>query len=44
MSEFFDFTTPAMLNAPNGLPWTQVLATQPTNGTCDQTKEAGPTH
>jgi phospholipase C len=43
MSEFFDFSTPAMLNAPNGQPWTQVLATQPTNGTCDQTKEAGPT-
>ncbi len=43
MSEFFDFTTPAMLNAPNGQPWTQVLATQPTNGLCDQTKEAGPT-
>jgi len=43
MSEFFDFTTPALLNAPNGQPWTQVLATQPTNGVCDQTKEAGPT-
>ena len=43
MSEFFDFTTPAMLNAPNGQPWTQVLATQPTTGLCDQTKEAGPT-
>jgi phospholipase C len=43
MSEFFDFTTPAMLNAPNGQPWTQVLATQPTGGVCDQTKEAGPT-
>jgi phospholipase C len=44
MSEFFDFTTPAMMNAPNGQPWTQVLAMQPTTGTCDQTKEAGPTH
>jgi phospholipase C len=44
MSEFFDFTTPAMLNAPNGQPWTKVLAAQATNGTCDQTKEAGPTH
>jgi len=43
MSEFFDFTTPAMLNAPNGQPWAQVLASQPTNGLCDQTKEAGPT-
>ena len=44
MSEFFDFTTPAMMNAPNGQPWTQVLTTQPTTGVCDQTKEAGPTH
>ena len=44
MSEFFDFSTPALLNAPNGQPWTAVLAAQPTNGLCDQTKEAGPTH
>lgn len=44
MSEFFDFTTPAMLNAPNGQPWTQVLTTQPTTGVCDQKQEAGPTH
>jgi phospholipase C len=44
MSEFFDFTAPAMLNAPNGKPWTQVLPAQPTNGVCDQTKEVGPTH
>ena len=43
MGEFFNFTNPAMLNAPNGQPWTQVLAAQPTNGVCDQTKEAGPT-
>ena len=43
MSEFFDFSTPALLNAPNGKPWTQVLNSQPTNGVCDQTKEAGPT-
>jgi len=42
MSEFFDFTTPALLNAPNNLPWTQVLLPQPTSGLCDQTKEAGP--
>ena len=42
MSEFFDFSTPALLNAPNGQPWTTVLAAQPTNGLCDQTKEAGP--
>jgi phospholipase C len=43
MSEFFDFTTPAMLNAPNGQLWTQVLTTQPTTGTCDPKQEAGPT-
>ena len=43
MSEFFDFNSPASLNAPNGQPWTQVLAAQPTSGVCDQTKEAGPT-
>ncbi len=43
MSEFFDFSTPAMLNAPNGQPWTQVLAPEPSTGTCDPTKEAGPT-
>jgi phospholipase C len=42
MSEFFD-STPALLNAPNGKPWSQVLNSQPTSGTCDQTKEAGPT-
>ena len=43
MSEFFDFSTPALLNAPNGKPWSQVLNSQPTTGICDQTKEAGPT-
>jgi hypothetical protein len=42
MSEFFDFSNPALLNAPNGQPWTQVLAGQPTNGVCDKTKEGGP--
>lgn len=42
MNEFFDFSTPALLLAPNGLSWTQVLNPQPTNGVCDQTKEAGP--
>jgi len=44
MSEFFDFTTPALLNAPNGKPWSQVLTAQPTSGVCDLTKEVGPTH
>jgi phospholipase C len=43
MTEFFDFSTPNLLNAPNGGPWTQFLPTQPTSGVCDQTKEAGPT-
>lgn len=43
MSEFFNFTAPALLNAPNGKPWTQVLNPQTTTGLCDQTKEAGPT-
>lgn len=42
MNEFFDFTTPALLNAPNGQPWTQVLNSQTTTGVCDQTKEVGP--
>jgi phospholipase C len=41
MSEFFDFTTPAMLNAPNGQPWNTVLNPQVTTGTCDQTLESG---
>ena len=39
MSEFFDFTTPALLNAPDGRPWVQVLNAQPTTGVCDMTKE-----
>jgi phospholipase C len=43
MSEFFDFSTPALLQAPNGQAWPQFLPLQPTNAVCDQTKEAGPT-
>lgn len=43
MSEFFDFSAPNLLNAPNGTPWTQFLPAQPTGGVCDKTKEAGPT-
>jgi len=43
MSEFFDFSTPALQNAPNGKPWTQFLISQTPNGVCDQTKEAGQT-
>jgi len=42
MSEFFD-STPALSQAPGGQPWVQFLGAQPTNGVCDQTKEAGPT-
>lgn len=43
MSEFFDFSsTPQLLNAPNGEPWTKVLTTQTTAGVCDRTKESGP--
>ncbi len=43
MSEFFDFSNPALLNGPGGTSWTQVLNSQTTSGVCDQTKEAGPT-
>lgn len=43
MSEFFDFSTPALLQAPGGQAWTQFLSSQPTNGVCDQSKEYGPT-
>jgi phospholipase C len=44
MSEFFDFTTstPPSLTGPNNTPWTQVLISKPTGGTCDPTKESGP--
>jgi Phospholipase C len=43
MSEFFDFSTPALLNGPGGKPWSQILNPPATGGVCDQTKEAGPT-
>lgn len=43
MSEFFDFSTPALLNGPGGVPWSQVLTPPSTSGVCDKTKEAGPT-
>lgn len=42
MSEFFDFSTPALLKGPGNVPWSNILNSQPTTGTCDQTKEAGP--
>jgi len=43
MSEFFDFTNPALTTAPGGVAWPNFLSSQPTNGVCDETKEAGPT-
>ncbi len=45
MSEFFDFTNPSLLTAPDGKPWTQsaYLTSQSTSGVCQQSKEAGPT-
>lgn len=42
LSEFFDFSNANVLKAPDGSGWTQYLKSQPTNGLCDQTKEAGP--
>lgn len=45
MSDFFDFSAPALLNPPNstggGAAWITFLPTQPTTGVCDKTKEAG---
>ncbi len=45
MSDFFDFSTPALLSPPNstggGSAWVNFLPTQPTTGLCDKTKEAG---
>jgi phospholipase C len=43
MTEFFDFSNPALLSAPGGANWADVLPQQPTGGTCDKTTEAGPT-
>jgi phospholipase C len=43
MSEFFDFTTPALREGPGGVPWSQVLSSQTMSGVCDPTKDAGPT-
>lgn len=43
MNEFFDFSTPVLLNAPGGGAWTQFLNQQSLSGICDLTKEAGPT-
>lgn len=40
MSEFFDFNSPpALLNAPNGQPWTQVLNPQTASGVCNSQLE-----
>lgn len=43
MSEFFDFTTPALTEGPGGVPWSQILNSQTMAGICDLTKQAGPT-
>jgi phospholipase C len=40
MSEFFDFSSPNLLTAPGGVAWPQYIATQPTTGLCDPTKES----
>ena len=45
MSEFFDLSSNALLTPPaiaGTSDWTKFLATQPTNGTCDQSKETSP--
>jgi phospholipase C len=45
MSEFFDLTKQALLTPPAGATattWPAFLATQPTNGTCNQQMETGP--
>ena len=45
MNELFDFTTPALLNPPASsgfTSWTQLLNSQTTTGTCDETKESEP--
>jgi phospholipase C len=45
MSDFFDFSAPALLSPPDssggGSAWVTFLPTQPTNGVCDKTKESG---
>src|SRR5207237_4231790 len=45
MDEFFDFSNPALLKAPDaaGSPWTTFLSQQPTTGVCNTKLEAGPT-
>ncbi|MBV8205594.1 MAG: hypothetical protein JO041_02280 [Acidobacteria bacterium] len=44
LTDFFDFSAPNLLRAPDGVtPWAQYLHGQTTSGVCDQTKEAGPT-
>jgi phospholipase C len=39
MTEYFDFSSPALLNAPNGKSWPSVLPTQPTSEPCDYNLE-----
>ena len=45
MSEFFDLSKQSLLTPPAGATattWPAFLTVQPTNGTCDQSKETGP--
>jgi phospholipase C len=42
MSDFFDFSTPALLSPPTGGgSWVNFLPTQPTTGSCNKTNESG---
>jgi phospholipase C len=42
MSDFFDFSNPALLSPPTGGgSWVNFLPTQPTTGSCNKTNEAG---
>jgi phospholipase C len=45
MSDFFDFSAPALLSPPDstggGSAWATFLPTQPTNGACSKAKESG---
>jgi hypothetical protein len=42
MSDFFDFSAPALLSPPSGgSSWATFLPTQPTDGACSKAKESG---
>ncbi len=42
MSEFFDFSSPRLLNAPDGSSWSTFLPQQPTNLPCDSSLGKAP--